>query len=203
MPHPAVLIFLWVCLTLALQSLQAALLLLIGLPLLGAASLRCASHLITLLRRTRWIMVSLLFIYAYATPGEAVWPSLGQFSPVIEGISDGLLQLGRLLFMLAGLSLLLSLLPQQQLISGLYTLCYPLRFIGLSRERLAVRLALTLHYAESALHNTSSSWRGNMEHMLAPPPVTQQMIELHTKPFTWCDGLLLLAGCMATALALI
>lgn len=178
-------------------------LLLIGLPLIGAAFLRCAGHLLTLLRRTRWIMASLLLIYAYATPGEAVWASLAQFSPTIEGINDGLLQSGRLIFMLAGLSLLLSLLSQQQLISGLYTLCYPLQLIGLSRERLAVRLALTLHYAESALHNTSSSWRGNMEHMLAPPPVAQQMIELHTKPFTWRDGLLLLAGCMATALALL
>jgi len=203
MPHPAALISLWACLTLALQSLQVAMLLLIGLPLLGAASLKCASHLLTLLRRTRWIMASLLLIYAYATPGEAVWASLAQFSPAIEGINDGLLQLCRLLFMLAGLSLLLSLLSQQQLISGLYTLCYPLQLIGLSRERLAVRLALTLHYAESALQNTSAGWRGNMEHMLAPPPVTQQTIELHTNPFTWRDGLLLLAGCMAAALALL
>ncbi|MDH4284506.1 MAG: hypothetical protein OEV35_04230, partial [Gallionellaceae bacterium] len=185
MPHPAVLISLWACLTLALQSLQTATLLLVGLPLLGAASLRCASHLLTLLRRTRWIMASLLLIYAYATPGEAVWTSLAQLSPTIEGVNDGLLQLCRLLFMLAGLSLLLSLLSQQQLISGLYTLCYPLQFIGLSRERLAVRLALTLHYAESALQNTSASWHDSMEQMLAPPPDTKQTIELHTKPFTW------------------
>lgn len=203
MPHPAVLIFLWLCFTLSLQTLQATILLFAGLPLLGAAFLVCAGNLLTLLRRTRWIMVSLLLIYAYATPGEAVWISLAQFSPTIEGLSDGLLQLCRLLFVLAALSLLLNLLSQQQLISGLYTLGYPLQLIGLSRERLAVRLALTLHYAESALQNTSSSWRANMEHMLTPPPITQQMVELHTKPFTWRDGLLLLVGCMAAALALL
>ena len=58
------------------------------------------------------------------------------------------LQLCRLAFTLASLAILLNLLPRQQLISGLYVLTYPLRYVGLSRERLAVRLALTLQYAD-------------------------------------------------------
>ena len=203
MPHPAVLILLWACITIVMQSLQAAALMLAGLPLLIAAYAISAARLLTLLRRTRWIMLSLLLIYAYATPGEAVWAPLAQFSPTHEGLIDGLLQLCRLFFALAGLSILLSLLPQQQLIGGLYTLGYPLRYVGLSRERIAVRLALTLHYAESAMLNTTANWRGSIEQVLAPAGIKQDSIELHATPFTLRDALLLVAGCAALVLMLL
>lgn len=203
MPHPATLIFLWACFTLALQSLQAAVLLLAGLPVLLAASLLAGHRLFALLRRTRWIMLSLLLIYAYATPGEAVWVPLAQFSPTYEGLGDGLLQLSRLLFVLASLSILLNSLSQQQLVGGLYTLSYPLRIVGLSRERLAVRLALTLHYAESAMLETPANWRDRIELMLSPAPANRGGIELHAAPFTLRDSLLLLAGCAALVLALL
>ena len=202
MPHPAVLIFLWACITIAMQSLQADALLLAGLPLLVVAYAISAAHLFTLLRRTRWIMLSLLLIYAYATPGEAVWAQLAQFSPTHEGLMDGVLQLCRLLFILAGLSILLGLLPQRQLVSGLYSLGYPLRYVGLSRERVAVRLALTLHYAESAMLDTSTNWRGSIEQMLAPAEVKQDCIELHSAPFTPRDTLLLVLGCASLVLML-
>ena len=203
MPHPAVPILLWVYLTIAMQSLQAAGLLLAGVPLLVVACALSSAHFFTLLRRTRWIMLSLLFIYAYATPGEAVWASLAQFTPTREGLLDGLLQLCRLSFALAGLTILLSLLPQQQLISGLYTLAYPLRYVGLSRERVAVRLALTLHYAESAMLDTAADWRGSIERLLTPAEIKQNSIELHTTPFTLRDGLLLVMGCASLALVLL
>ena len=195
------LIFLWVCLTIAMQSLQALALLLAGVPLLIAAYALSAVRLSGLLRRTRWIMLSLLLIYAYATPGAAVWAPLAQFSPTQEGLIDGLLQLCRLAFALAGLAILLCLLSQQQLIGGLYTLAYPLRYFGLSRERIAVRLALTLHYAETAILDTSANWRSGIEQMLAAEgasaEVKQDSIELHTPPFTLRDGLLLvMAGAL-------
>ncbi len=195
MPHPAALIFLWACLTIAMQSLQATALLLAGAPLLAAAYALSAARLFILLRRTRWIMLSLLVIYAYGTPGAAVWASLAQFSPTYEGLLDGLLQLGRLAFALAGLAILLGLLPQQQLVEGLYTLAYPLRYLGLSRERIAVRLALTLHYAETAILDTSVNWRASIKQMLAQPEIKQDNITLHITPFTLRDSLLLVMGC--------
>jgi len=200
MPHPAVLILLWMCATIALQSLPASAVLLAGIPLLISAYALSASRLFTLLRRTRWIMLSLLIIYAYATPGVAVWASLAQFSPTYEGLTDGLLQLSRLALVIASLAILLGLLSQQQLIGGLYSLAYPLRYFGLSRERIAVRLALTLHYAETAMLDTASNWRDNIAHMLAPAEIKQDTIELHTTRFTRRDGLLLV---MAAALMML
>lgn len=196
LPHPAVLILLWIYLIISLQSLQSTGLLLAAFPLLSVAFALSATRLITLLRRTRWIMLSLLLIYAYATPGEAVWVSLAQFSPTHEGLINGFLQLCRLAFTLAGLAILLSLLPRQQLIGGLYVLTYPLRYVGLSRERLAVRLALTLQYAESAILDTTGNWRTSIRQMLAPAEVKLHTIELHTTPFTKHDGVILTIGCI-------
>jgi hypothetical protein len=192
--HPAAIIFLWGCLAVAMQSLQAAGLLLAGVPLLLLAAAKSFARLATLLRRTRWIMLSLLLIYGYATPGAALWGPMAEFSPTVEGLSDGFMQLCRLVFALAGLAILLGLLSQQQLIGGLYTLAYPLRYLGLSRERLAVRLALTLHYAEAALVETAPAWRRRLEDMLLPPAGGQQSVELQILPFAPRDGLLLLLG---------
>ena len=203
MLHPAASILLWVCLAVAVQSLPTTGLMLAGVPLLAVACVLSTAHLLKLLRRTRWIMLSLLLIYAYTTPGEAVWASLAQFSPTHEGVADGLLQLCRLAFALAALSIVLGLLSQQQLIGGLYTLAYPLCYFGLSRERVAVRLALTLHYAESAMLDTATDWRGSIENLLAHAEVKQHSIELHTTPFTLRDGLLLVMGCASLVLVLL
>ena len=191
MPHPAVTLLLWIFLAITMQSLATVGLLGVGLPLLLIAIISSTQHLATLLSRTRWIMFSLLIIYAYATPGVAILPGLGQFSPTQQGLSDGVLQLSRLVFALASLSILLRLLPQPQLISGLFTLGYPLRYVGVSRERMAVRLALTLHYATLMQPNTVANWRNNMESGLAPLAGEQRNVELHVTPFILRDGLLL------------
>ena len=191
MPHPSVLILLWMFLAVAMQSMQASGLLLVGAALLAVAYSLAAKRLLILLRRTRWIMLSLLLIYSYATPGVAMIASLGSFSPTQEGLADGLLQLGRLVFALAGLSVLLSMLPQRQIISGLYALSYPLRYLGFSRERMAVRLALTLQYAESGMPDAVSSWSSHIEQGLAPAAVPHHSIELQITPFALRDGLLL------------
>ena len=200
MPHPSVLIFLWICIAIAMQSFQATSLLLAGVPLMIAAYALSAECLFILLRRTRWIMLSLLLIYAYATPGVAVWATFAQFSPTYEGLIDGMLQLCRLAFALAGLAILLGVLSQPQLIGGLYTLAYPLRYLGLSRERIAVRLALTLYYAESAILDTSTNWRSSIEQMLAAAEVKQGSVELHTTHFTLRDGLFLIMICALLAM---
>jgi energy-coupling factor transport system permease protein len=139
-------------------------------------------------------LFSLLLIYAYSTPGAALWAMLGVASPTREGLLDGLLQLGRLVSVLSGLAILLELLPQTQLISGLYSLAYPLRWLGLSRERVAVRLALTLEYAESAMRDTASDWRSTINAALQPSADRTEHIELRVQPFRGVDFLLLTAG---------
>jgi energy-coupling factor transport system permease protein len=195
-PHPAVQILAWMLLALLTQRLQPLAVLFLGGVLFCLALMLCAKKLLRLLLRTRWILISLLIIYAYTTPGTALWDSLGDFSPTHEGLQDGALQLVRLLCVLSGLAILLALLSQALLISGLYTLAYPLRWFGLSRERIAVRLALTLQYAESAMRDTASDWRATIRDAVQPSATGAMHIELQLHSFGILD-MLLLVTCAA------
>lgn len=197
MPHPAVLIYVWVSLTLAAQMLSPYVLVLLALSFVLLSCIVCSARFFLLLRRTRWVLFTVFLIYAYTSPGQVLWPQLGMFSPVADGMVSGSLQIMRLVTVLAGLSILLTLLSQTQLITGLYTLSRPLCWFGLSRERVAVRLALTLRYAESAMQDTASNWRVSIEQLLAPVPVAPGFIELHVTPFLRRDWLLLAAASVA------
>lgn len=159
--HPATQILIWCMLVAAMQFLPPARLIIAGALVLSSAFVLSRHKFVQLVRRTRWIMFSLLLIYAYSTPGQPVSEALGSLSPSFEGLTDGGMQLMRLLAALAGLAILLDRLHRQQLIAGLYALFVPLQWLGLSRERLAVRLALTLHYAEVAMLRTQS-WQDSL-----------------------------------------
>jgi energy-coupling factor transporter transmembrane protein EcfT len=193
MLNPATLILAWAILVIALQMMKPVILSLALILLLVSAMAYSASGLLSLMRRTRWIMVSLILIYACATPGTPVIAQLAAYSPTSEGLLEGLLQLARLISVLASLAILLARLDQQNLISGLYTLASPLQFLGL-RERIAVRLALTLEYAKTAMLDTSADWRGCIEQMLAPLPAGQSAIELPLGRLGWRDGLVFMAA---------
>ncbi len=203
LPHPAVLILLWAFLVVAMQVQGATALLATGLPLMVVAVILCARQLALLLRRTRWVMVSLLLIYGYVTPGEPLWIEGGMVSPTREGLSDGLLQLARLAFSVTGLSIVLYLLSLRELIGGVYTLTHPLRYLGVSPERIAVRLALTLHYVESALREVGADWSACLDKTLQVSPVEQQWVEVPVKPLSLRDGLLLATGGVLLALVLL
>ena len=108
-----------------------------------------------------------------------------------EGLADGVLQLTRLLAALAALAILLDRLHRQQLIAGLYALFAPLQWLGLSRERLAVRLGLTLHYAEVAMLRSTGGWQDTLNNLLEPHGETTRHMELPLYRFGIGDVLLL------------
>lgn len=193
--HPAAQITVWICLTVLAQAMHGIVLMVFCLVLLALAVRVCASRLFTLLRRTRLIFISLLLIYGFATPGESCWTQLGWFSPSCEGLTDGVMQLTRLLSVLAGLAVLLTWLSITQLISGLYTLAYPLHYLGMSREKLVVRLALTLGYADLAMKDTAKDWRVSIASLIKPVQPDSESIELQLLPFMPRDWLvIILAG---------
>ena len=199
MPHPAVLIVIWLTSAVIVQLLPGAALAASSLVLPVLAWHLDGRRLGSLLRRTRWIAFSLLLIYAYTTPGTALVETLGRWSPTQQGLFDGLLQLGRLLCMLATLAVLLSLLTTAKFIAGIHVLAWPLRGLGMSRERIAVRLALTLEYAEPAMRDTAADWRQTIHAALRPPAGAGGLIELHTQGLRWIDAVCLVAcaGLMA------
>jgi energy-coupling factor transport system permease protein len=188
--HPAAQILAWCLLVAAMQFLRLEYLLAAAGFVLLFALLLSARKLMQLLRRTRWIVLSLLLIYAYSTPGQPLLDTFGIFSPSIEGLGDGVLQLTRLLSALAGLAILLDRLHRQQLVAGLYTLLAPFQLIGVSRERVAVRLALTLHYAEIAMLRETHTWRDNLHSLFEPHDEISKHMELTLYRFGIGDGLL-------------
>jgi energy-coupling factor transport system permease protein len=190
--HPATQITVWCVLVAAMQFLRPNHLLLAGGFVLLSAFALARHKLIQLLRRTRWIMLSLWLIYAYTTPGTALFEQ--SFSPSVEGLQEGGLQMMRLLAALAGLAILLDRLHRQQLMSGLYSLFAPLQYLGMSRERLAVRLALTLHYAEVAMLR-SITWQESLRSLNAghrKSEIENRVMELPVCNFAWQDALLLI-----------
>jgi len=110
-------------------------------------SLRVLTFLHTV-RRMRWLLLSILVIYAFGTPGELIPAFSVNFAPTYEGLQSGLVQIEKLLIALAALSLLLTSSPREQMMLGLYMLLIPFRFAGLNIERFAARLMLTLNYVE-------------------------------------------------------
>lgn len=192
MPHPAIQILIWISLSISAQSLSASGLLAMTVALFVVATKLDSRQLFSLIRRTRWILLSLLLVYAYSTPGIALVTGLGRYSPTLEGLSDGLMQLGRLLSILSGLAILLSLLTQSQFISGIHALAYPLNWFGGSRERVAVRLALTLRYAESSMRDTAADWRQAISNALHQPSAPGSQVILDRVALKLVDGLGLL-----------
>lgn len=189
--HPAAQIISWCILVVTLQKLTFTPLLITASLILLAAFILSKHKFIQLLRRTRWVMLSLLIIYSYATLGQPLLEALGSFSPSREGLVDGVLQLTRLLSALAALAILLDRLDRPQLIAGLYTLFVPMQWLGLSRDRLAVRLALTLHYAEVAMLRRTDTWHDSLRSLFEPHEESTKHIELPISQFTMSDALLM------------
>ncbi len=119
----------------------AALLLILAYGLAGAP------HLIGFwraLKRLRFLWLSLAVLYLWFTPGEALWTSLGGWSPTLQGLTEGAMRVGVLILMVAAAQLLLQSTATPQLVAAVHWLSWPLQRLGLDRDRFALRLVLVL-----------------------------------------------------------
>lgn len=147
--HPFVKILLFITTLILLGIAGAELLSFMLATLLVAIVIMQHKNYWQVLLRMRWLILSILIIYAFGTPGELVPNFPIQFAPSYEGLSLAVIQLARLFIALAALNLLLTGSPQQEMMLGLYLLLLPLKYLGLNVERFAARLMLTLHYVEA------------------------------------------------------
>lgn len=200
--HPATKILLWLGLATAVQGLGAMPLTLLSVLV---AALLLAGHsagALLMVRRARWLLLSLLLIYAFATPGDALFPALGTFSPSLQGAQGGMMQAWRLVLLLLALGLLLRSCPQNSLLSGLYLLMRPLRTVGIDADRIAVRLWLTLQYAELQPRRNVQGWWNELRSTLDPAPDAASEITLELPAFAWRDGFILALAALLLGLAL-
>lgn len=185
-PHPLVRLLALLLLAILVQLLAwRGLLVLSAMLIVLLVVLRVVS-LFRVLRRARWLLLSLLLIYAFATPGEYWMGFPLPWQPTYEGMLAGVLQATRVVLMLAGLALLLATTTREQLIAGVYMLLRPMQVVGVAPERFAARLWLTLHYVEQAplpqrhmMHELLESFDGHAGFANAPEKIAIQLPRLH------------------------
>lgn len=154
MSHPAARLSSWLIAVVALQYLDW--------PALGglATAIGLAGQGVrrrwwTLVRRARWLLLTLWLILAYGTPGDA-WRNL-PWAPTEAGVYEASLHAVRLAIMLGSLGWLFESLPMDRLMAGLWALVQPLRHFGIDADRIVVRLALVFDYLEKA--PPKGTWR--------------------------------------------
>jgi hypothetical protein len=159
--HPATLLVSWIGFALILQA--AAPRLLFGLVvlclLLGAAFAPARS--LRLLRRSRWLLLSIGILFLFFTPGEYLPGFAGRMGLTYEGVAHTGEQLGRLLAILVSLALLHERIGTQGLLAGLYSLLGPFSW----REASVVRLMLVLEFVEEKRETSWREWLAQGPHM--------------------------------------
>ena len=188
--HPFVKILCFVLILLLTNTLrdQWLIALCAGLCLMAVWSNK--RNFLRVVRRMRWLFISLLIIYAFTTPGEYIPELLAYASPTYEGCVLGLLQITKLLIALASLSLLFASSSKQDLIAGLYMLLTPLKLFGLNPERFSARLMLTLDYVEEFAVDTNHKMTFNRLdaiHMTVNEMPAPQVIDLQLPAFNQSD----------------
>jgi hypothetical protein len=162
MPHPASLLVVWLGFALGLQWLPVSWLLAVAFASVVATACIATERGIGLLRRSRWLLLSLLILYLFVTPGERLPGYWGDIGLTYEGLWQGGEQIARLLAMLASLALLHQAVGTRGLVAGIYWLLRPLPW----RELTVVRLMLVLEFVEQKKQIRWRDW-------LSPEPCSE------------------------------
>lgn len=146
--HPFVKILLFILILLLMNFLSNSLLWLLCIVVCAFAARQQFKTFMHVIKRMRWLFLSIFIIYAFGTPGEYVRQIPLGFAPTYEGCGLGLLQIAKLLIALAALNILFATSSKESLMAGLTMFLSPLKSLGLNVERFAARLLLTLDYVE-------------------------------------------------------
>ena len=106
-----------------------------------------------LLRRLKIFFLSIFVVYLWFTPGEpllamALLPR--SLIPTDQGLLLGISRIAVLVAIALCVHLLLATTSREELLGAIHWLARPLSRVGVSHERLAVRMTLTLEYVGSA-----------------------------------------------------
>jgi energy-coupling factor transporter transmembrane protein EcfT len=132
--------------------------------LVTSALVMSRHYFFSALRRVKWLLVLMLLVYAYATPGQYLHYWIAETRPTYEGLLLAGVQMIKLLSMLSLLALLIGNVPRNTLLSGLFQLVQPLQKLNIDARPFALRLWLTLHYVEA--HQMSARAERSMIAML-------------------------------------
>lgn len=164
--HPVIRIVTFVVLTAFLArgdlaNILVACAALLGLSLrLDGGAWRAAWRL---LRRMRWLFLSITVIYLWLTPGVPLIPgipSLAEWLPTVDGLWLGVLRALSLALMVTAASLLLFVTSRDEILAALHWLMTPLGLLRFPHERFAVRAALSLEAVAQVQSHVRSALAG-------------------------------------------
>jgi energy-coupling factor transport system permease protein len=156
--HPATLLFAWGVLVALLQPLPATALAWIAAVVLPLAVAFARRRMLALLRRTRWLFLSIVLLFALATPGQRLPGVVGDLGITLDGLLLAAEHGLRLLLLLASLAALHERLGTPGMMAGLHWLLAPIAKWRTLRERIVVRLMLVLDSVENAPAATWREW---------------------------------------------
>lgn len=193
--HPTTRLLLWLLSLVGVQcldgwALAAAIVL---LPALGPRIVRRAGSLV---RRARWLLVSLIVILAWGTAGDPLWAAA--YAPTRQGLAEAATHGARLVLVLAAVAALLETMPLPEMFLASHALGRPLRRIGLDVDRGIVRLMLVLRYLERLPR--PRDWRSLLD---VPPTAAEETLELSNVPLRTVDYAALAIACTAAVLIVI
>lgn len=177
--HPATRLTAWLVLLVAVQFLAGTALFVVCLltPLLGMNVMQRSGRLIW---RARWLLLSLLVVFAWGTTGEPLWH--GRFAPTFDGLDEAVKHLGRMLLVLVAVAAFLEFMPLADLLSATHALLKPFRGFGVDSDRGVVRLMLVLRYVETLPR--PRDWKSLLD---AHDLQTCEVIEIGQQAMGWKD----------------
>jgi energy-coupling factor transport system permease protein len=188
--HPFVKIILFIFTLLLMSYLSAPYLWAMCMGLCSYAIWLDYANFLRIVKRMKWLFLSIFVIYAFGTPGEFIQYFPSDFAPTKEGFALGALQIAKLLIALATLDILFSTSSKVQLMSGLHLLLSPLNLLGINTNRFSARLLLTLDYVEELAAKEKFKFSfDQLDYMLATTELFEKdkVIVLENYPFKWTD----------------
>jgi len=122
-----------------------------------------AATAIAMLKRLRWLFLSIFIVYLFFTPGVLLFSGV-LWGPTEEGVLLGLSRIMVLVLIVAAVNVLLISTGQLEFFAAVHWCLRPLAWIGVPHERLAVRIALTLETVSTvreAFRNESRDLKNN------------------------------------------
>ena len=154
-----------------------------------AARKNAAARWWQLLRRMRWLLLSVWLILAYGVSGDALFDLV--WLPTHEGAREATLHVVRLILMLGALAWLFALLGNSGLLVALQSLLHPLLRFGIRSERLVVRLSLVMQNLQAELPR--GAWRSMLEGNDGPVG-GPETLRVEVPPWRAADYLICLAA---------
>lgn len=189
--HPAALLVVWLVYALILQWLAPRSLFFLVLAVAVLAAWVAAERSLGMLKRSRWLLITVGAIYLLATPGVYLPGAAGNLGLSFEGVEQGFVQIARIVALLLSLAILHELMSTQGMLKSLHCLLH--RFSW--GEATVVRLMLVLDYIEG---KSQIAWREWLKPAEETCGAADRFVLVQT-PFRRIDVFMVLGACSVLA----